>query len=108
MADLSMEELLDTRLTVRPGVKLDQRAELTDEGWDVERQILSDTAGLGRREEIDPLLVSFLGGCSGLVPVRTQIGLLAQAHEAPEALLAAGLLPVVTGLIRRGFLDGRR
>ncbi|MFD0560224.1 methyltransferase family protein [Stackebrandtia endophytica] len=108
LADLSMEELLDARLSVRPGVKLDQRAELTDEGWDVERQILSDTAGLGRREEIDPLLVSFLGGCSGLVPMRTQIGLLAQAHEAPEALLAAGLLPVVTGLIRRGFLDVRR
>jgi len=108
LANLSMEELLDSRLTVRPGVKLDQSAGLTDEGWDVERQILSDTGGLGRREEIDPLLVSFLGGCSGYVPVRTQIGLLAQAHEAPEALLAAGLLPVISGLIRRGFLDVHR
>ena len=105
LADLTPERLLDSTLKLAAGVKLDQRAGFTDEGWEVERQILTDTDGLLRREEIDPLVVSFLGGCTGQAPVRTQIGLLAQAHEAPEALLAAGLSPVLTGLIRRGFLD---
>ena len=105
LAQLTPERLLDARLRLADGVRLDQRAVLTDDGWDVERQVLTDTAGLLRREQVDPMVVSFLGGCTGLVPVRTQISLLAQAHEAPEALLAAGLTPTVTGLIRRGFLD---
>jgi hypothetical protein len=101
---LGFEGLLDAPLRLRDGVQLQQQAGLTTEGWDVQQQLLVDSAGTGRRQDIDPLLVSLLGGCTGVVPLRTQIGLLAQAHEAPEALLAASLLPVVARLIRDGFL----
>lgn len=104
LKNLEPDQLLDSALQLADGVRLDQEAIYGPQGWEVERQLLTDTAGLRRREEIDPLLVSLLGSCNGSVPFRTQVALLAQAHEAPEALLAASLIPVVQRLISHGFL----
>lgn len=104
LADLDAAGLLDSRLRLAPGVELRQDATLGDEGWEVGRQLLAQTTGMRHVEEIDPLLVSFLGGCTGEAPVRMLVKLLASAHEAPEPLLAASLSPVIRHFIQRGFL----
>ncbi|ADD44715.1 methyltransferase [Stackebrandtia nassauensis] len=101
LAELTPEQLYGARLRLAEGVRLHQEAVPGPEGWEVERQLL---AASPRVEEIDPLLVSFLGGCDGSVAMRTQVRILAQAHEADEALLAASLSTVVRRLIRDGFL----
>lgn len=101
---LTPQGLYASRLRLAEGVRLHQEAGHGSEGWEVERQLLAATAGMPRAEEIDPLLVSFLGGCDGSVEMRTLVGLLAQAHEGDEALLAASLSPVVRRLIRDGYL----
>ncbi|HEY1179946.1 MAG TPA: methyltransferase [Phytomonospora sp.] len=105
IAGLTPERLLAARLRLADGVELRQDATLGEDGWEVGRQLLAQTAGMRFVEEVDPLLVAFLGGCGGLVPVRTQIALLAAAHEAPDGLLAASLAPVITHFVQRGFLD---
>ncbi|GLZ76208.1 SAM-dependent methyltransferase [Actinorhabdospora filicis] len=104
LAGLDAAGLLDAHLRLAPGVELRQEAELGEEGWEVGRQLLAQTTGMRYAEEIDPLLVSFLGGCTGHAPVRTIVRLLASAHEAPEPLLAASLSPVIRHFIQRGFL----
>lgn len=105
LAALTPQTLLDARLRVADGVNLQQEAALGVEGWEVERQYLTAAHGLRGAEEIDPLLVSFLGGCRGDVDVRTQVGLLAAAHEAPAELMAASLDPVIRRLVQRGLLQ---
>ena len=104
LAALTPERFLEARLRVADGVELRQEAVLGDEGWDVTRQLLAQTAGMRFIEEVDPLLVSFAGGCDGRVPVRTQVGLLSAAHEADPGLLAASMYPVLRHLVQRGFL----
>jgi len=104
IAGLTPERLLAARLKLADGVELRQDAALGEDGWEVGRQVLAQTRGMHFVEKIDPLLVAFLGGCNGLVPVRTQIALLAAAHEAPDGLLAASLAPVITHFVQRGFL----
>lgn len=104
LAGLDTDAVLDRRWRVADGVRLEQEAGLGEQGWQVERQVLSDPARSGRREEIEPLLVNLLAGCTGAVDLRTLVGLLARAHDAPEPLLAASLATVVTGLVRRGLL----
>ncbi|MEV0649035.1 methyltransferase [Phytomonospora sp. NPDC050363] len=104
IAELTPERLLAGRLRLTEGVELRQEASLGEDGWEVGRQLLAQTAGMRFAEEVDPLLVAFLGGCTGQVPVRTQIALLAAAHEAPDGLLAASLAPVIGHFVQRGFL----
>ncbi|HZE38686.1 MAG TPA: methyltransferase [Stackebrandtia sp.] len=101
---LTPAALLAARPRLADGVQLRQDAVAGAEGWRVERQMLESTAGLRRAEEIDPLLVSFVAGCRGDVDVRTLAGLLAHAHDADPALLAAALSPVVRDLTDQGFL----
>ncbi len=103
--ELGPQGLLDARLQVASGVALHQEAAHTPEGWDVMSQQVVDTAGACRREEIEPLVVSLLGGCNGKVTLRMQVDLLAQAHGAPPQLLAASLIPVVQRFVRHGYLE---
>lgn len=102
---LGPDGLLDARLRVADGVALHQQARHSKDGWEVDSQQVVDTVGVRRREEVDPLLVSLLGGCQGEATLRLQVDLLAQAHEAPAALLAASLLPVVKRFVRHGYLE---
>jgi methylase of polypeptide subunit release factors len=104
LAATDLPTLLDTRFRVAPGVLLKQEAFLADGGWSVDRQLLELTTGLHWIEEIDPLIVSLVGGCDGTVPLRDQIALLAAAHEAPVELLGPALAGMVRHLVERAIL----
>jgi Methyltransferase small domain len=104
LSGLDLDGLLDLRLRTAPGLRLRQDASMSPDGWAVERQVLELTSGMHWAEEIDPLIVSLVGGCDGTVSLRDLVGLLAVAHEAPVELLALSLAGIVRHLITRGLL----
>ncbi|RRS02058.1 DUF7782 domain-containing protein [Glycomyces terrestris] len=98
------EELWEARLRVADGVVLQQTAAVGAEGWDVDRQWLQQAEGMRYAEEVDPLLVAFMGACDGTAEVRLQVQLLADTYGAEPAPLYAQLYPVLRRLLERGFL----
>ncbi|MEU5870050.1 class I SAM-dependent methyltransferase [Glycomyces sp. NPDC047369] len=98
------EALWESRLRVADGVVLQQTAAVGEEGWDVDRQWLQQAEGMRYAEEVDPLVVAFMGACNGDAEVRLQVQLLAETYGAEPALLYAQLYPVVRRLVERGFL----
>lgn len=105
LTSMEPEGLLDAKLEVKPGVKLQQEANLGDEGWDVEKQSLRNTKGLRYSDEIDPLMVTLLASCTGTVPLRLQIELLGQQFDGEPEVIFAGLYPQIRRLIDRGYLQ---
>jgi len=102
--DLEPETLWQAKLRVADGVVLQQSAALGDEGWDVDRQWLQQANGMRYAEELDPLVVAFMGACNGEAEVRLQVQLLADTYGAEPAMLYAQLYPVIRHLVERGFL----
>lgn len=102
--DLEPEALWQAKLRVADGVVLQQTAGIGAEGWDVDRQWLQQTHGMRYAEEVDPLIVQFMGACNGEAEVRLQVQLLADTYGAEPAMLYAQLYPVIHRLIERGFL----
>ncbi|HEX2144853.1 MAG TPA: class I SAM-dependent methyltransferase [Glycomyces sp.] len=101
---LEPETLWQAKLSVAEGVVLQQSAGIGDEGWEVDRQWLQQANGMRYAEEIDPLVVAFLGACNGEAEVRLQVQLLADTYGAEPAMLYAQLYPVIRRLVERGFL----
>lgn len=103
-ADLEPETLWQAKLSVAEGVVLQQSAATGEEGWEVDRQWLQQAGGMRYAEELDPLVVQFMGACNGEAEVRLQVQLLADTYGAEPAMLYAQLYPVIRRLIERGFL----
>lgn len=97
--------LLDARYRVADGLRLHQEASAGPDGWEVGRQSLVQTTGLGWSEEVDPLLVALVGGCDGSVALRDQLAVLAAAYEVPAEALATMAGIVVGHLVERAFLE---
>jgi hypothetical protein len=97
-------DLLDTRYTMAGGLTLTQEAERGDDGWDVTRQALVQTAGLGWSEEVDPVLLAIVGGCDGTSTLRDQLAILAAAYDEPAVTLNAMAGMVIPHLIERDFI----
>ena len=97
-------ELLDARLVTADALRLQQSASRGADGWGVDTQVLALDGGLRWAQEVDPLTVALVGGCDGSVRLGEQLALLAAAHEAEPAALAAAALPLVAHLVERGML----
>jgi methylase of polypeptide subunit release factors len=97
-------DLLNSRLTTAGALRLSQSAARGPDGWDVETQVLALDGGMRWAQEVDPLTVALVGGCSGDVPLAEQIALLAAAYDAHPAALATAALPLVAHLVERGML----
>jgi methylase of polypeptide subunit release factors len=99
-------DLLAHPLRRAPGLRLSQQASFVDDAgdWDVDTQVLAQTTGLGRSQEVDPVALALVSGADGSVPMQEQVAVLASAFDTPEPLLAAMAVPVVTQLLERGFL----
>jgi methylase of polypeptide subunit release factors len=95
---------LDARYRLADGLQLRQEATMGEAGWAVDRQLLAMPEGLRWVEEIDPLILAMVSGCTGVLPMRDQLSLLAQAHEVPPDDLEKALLPVIDHLVERGMV----
>ncbi len=75
-----------------------------DEGWAVDRQTLTMPHGLRWTEEVDPLVLSLVGGADGQIRLREQLAVLAVAHDVPEQELAEAAGPIAAHLVERGLI----
>ncbi|MDG4767019.1 methyltransferase [Solwaraspora sp. WMMD406] len=99
------DALLATRYRAVPGLRLQQEATIDgDAGWAVDRQIITMSDGLRWSEEIDPLVLALIGGCTGELAMREQLTVLAAAHDVPETDLAEAVTPILARLVERGVL----
>lgn len=98
------EQMLAARYRAADGLRLQQEATRSPEGWVVDRQVLAMPDGLRWVEEVDQLTLALVGGCDGRVRLREQLAVLAAAHGVPEAELAEAAIPVVAHLVERGIL----
>ncbi|MBT8224817.1 MAG: methyltransferase [Dactylosporangium sp.] len=96
--------LLEARFRTAPGLVLRQEATLGAAGWDVERQVVAETTGLCWTQEVDPVAVALISGCTGQLALGTQLDLLAAANQVERDLLAEVALPLVGQLVERGLL----
>ncbi|ASW57523.1 methyltransferase [Plantactinospora sp. KBS50] len=96
--------LLAGRYRLAEGVQLRQDATMGEDGWAVDRQVLTMSRGLRWSEEVDPLVLTLVSGCDGRVALADQLALLAAAHDVPEADLADAAGPIVAHLVERGLI----
>ena len=104
LTSMEPETLLDAKLEVQSGVRLQQEATVGEEGWEVQQQGLRNLKGLRYHDEIDQLLVTLLASCTGQVPLRVQIQLLSEQFDGEPGVLFAGLYPQIRRLIDRGHI----
>jgi hypothetical protein len=97
-------ELLKARLRVADGVTLRQDASLGEDGWQVDRQRLAQSAGLRWVDDVDPVTLALVGGCDGRLALGAQLELLATAHDVDADVLTEAAVPLVAHLVERGFL----
>lgn len=105
LRDHADDAVLGTRFRAADGLQLRQEATMGDEGWVVDRQVFALPQGLRWTEEIDPLVLTLVGGCDGTVALREQVALLAVAHEVAEDELAEAAVPIVRHLVERGVVE---
>ncbi|WP_076471485.1 DUF7782 domain-containing protein [Micromonospora avicenniae] len=99
------EALLAERYRAAEGLQLRQEATMGEEGWAVDRQVLSMPRGLRWTEEVDPLVLALVGGADGRLPLRDQLALLAVAHDVAPDELAEAAGPIVAHLVERGIIE---
>jgi len=101
---LRHNDLLAARYRLADGLQLRQEATMGEDGWAVDRQLLAIPQGMRWVEEIDPLILALVSGSSGVLPMRDQLSLLAQAHGVLGEELEKALMPVIDHLVERGML----
>lgn len=101
---LDDEALLAERLRLNPGTRLEQEAVCTDNCWRPARAGLHLVSGLEFRAPADPRIVGLLARSGGKTPLGALLAGMAEALHTDAGRLAQTLLPVVRGLVERGFL----
>jgi hypothetical protein len=77
---------------------------LGDEGWRPALTQLRQSRGMRWELETDEAVSALVAACTGALPLRVVLGLVAAAVDGDEATVAEALLPVVRDLVQRGFL----
>lgn len=101
------EDLLDRRFALAPDHRLDQALTSSEGSWLVEHAVLRLRGGLGFEAEIDAFSAALLARLD------TGLSLRAVLEEAlvdvgrPRAELHAAAVPLVRGMLERGFLTAR-
>lgn len=103
-AHSSDDALLGARLTVAPSVVLERWSEPGAEGWAEAGAAVARMDGPRWRHEVDEPAAALLAGCSGALPLRDLVELLAFAHDRPADELVAATLPAVREFVRHGLL----
>ncbi|WP_273353517.1 methyltransferase [Corynebacterium resistens] len=108
LAHIDREQLLDSAFAVRPSVAI-ERVEVTDseqgQGFKELAVRLSRTEGPAWTHEIDSHVRAIISGLNpqGL-PLRDVVELYCAVQGLDEALFSDALIPIITDLIRHGFV----
>ncbi|MEO7126944.1 MAG: class I SAM-dependent methyltransferase [Nakamurella sp.] len=100
----SNTDLLDTTLSLAANDILEQRLLPGTDGWSPVLRLLRRPGGPGATVQLDEWGQALLAGCTGAVSLRTQVALLASAHNLNADALASAVLPAIRTAITRGLL----
>jgi hypothetical protein len=98
------EALLEMALSVGPGVRLESASISRGEGWEVKGAVLRRRRGLHLSVTVDAAMASLIGRCDGARPLRGLACEVAQGLGLDPQRVMSSLLPLVCGLVERGFL----
>lgn len=93
------------RPRIAPGVRLDTVNESDGGGWRTRVGILRQTRGLQAGAELDPSVAQLVGLCDGARSLSDLAAAVTGAEGDALRTAAESLVPVVVGLIERGFLE---
>nr|WP_212754668.1 methyltransferase [Nakamurella aerolata] len=99
----SDDELLDLRLRLAPDALLTERSLAGHDGWTTVLRML-ERQSPGAHLQLDDWGRSLLAGCTGQLPLRLLLELLAGANGVDEAALTQAMLPTVRTAVGRGLL----
>jgi len=97
-------DLLNQRLRLAPGVRIQQEYEMTSAGLTLEHVRLQKTGGLRYPLAIHVNVARLLAGCDGRQPLRALVEDLSRVLEADFEQTAAIALPVIRTLLERSVL----
>ncbi len=98
----AISDLAAARLVTRPDVR--QEAAGAPGGDDPETIVVRQQRGLRRARQVDTVEAALLGACDGDLTTGQILAAIAQLLERDEADLRTTYLPVVSELVREGFL----
>jgi methylase of polypeptide subunit release factors len=104
LSGTSDDALLEMALHIGPGVRLESACVSSGEGWEVEGAVLRCRRGLHFSVSIDGAMANLVGRCDGVRTVCALAAELADGLRTDRAKLLGSLLPMVRGLLERGFL----
>ncbi len=104
LAHMSDDALLESCLRAGPGLVRERTDTLEESGWSTGPSTLRQSAGLRWEVAVDDAMAGLVAACSGHLPLRVVIELLAAALDRPAGEVAAAALPAVRDLVGRGFL----
>jgi methylase of polypeptide subunit release factors len=96
--------LLDASFTVVADLIYEQRALLGPTGWQSAVSQLRQARGMRWELETDSAVAGLLSSCTGQVPLRASLALVAELQGLDPAAVTSSLLPVVADLVQRGIL----
>ena len=98
------DALLALALRLAPGVQLENVSTSHGEGWETPGAMLRLRRGLHQSASVDGAVAGVVGRCNGERPLRDLAHDLAASLGADPKAVTAALLPIVRGLMERGFL----
>jgi len=104
LASTPDEALLEMALRIGPGVRLESASESRGEGWEVTGAVLRRRRGLHFSASVDGAMANLVGRCDGIRTLRALARELAEGLGSDLPKLVTSLLPLVRGLVERGFL----
>ena len=104
LAACSDAALLAVSLCVAPGVRLENLSTSCGEGWETPGALLHLRRGLHQSASVDAAVAGVVGRCNGKRPLRELVRELSDSLGADLTAVTAALLPIVRGLMERGFL----
>jgi hypothetical protein len=96
--------MLDAPFTVVPDLVYEQRALLGPTGWQSAASQLRQARGMRWELDTDAAVAGLLSSCTGQVPLRASLALVAELQGLDSAAVTSALLPVVADLVQRGIL----
>ncbi|HET7311065.1 MAG TPA: methyltransferase [Mycobacteriales bacterium] len=108
LRDATDTQLLDTRLRVADGVRLETSSRPDDGGWRPTSHTLALTGGFRWSLESDEAVAALVAGCDGSRRLADLVPVLSAATGLPTDELAAALCGTVRGLVDRGILEPPR
>ena len=106
-ANASNDALLSCRLHLNKDVRLDQRLLQDEEAWSLRECILAMSDSRRPPVPTDPYMGGVCARLRGERPLREIVAEMAVAIRADPERLAEQVVPVIRGLIERGFVEGK-